>query len=44
VDQEEAEDIDAEIAEEVRQGDLRCSARDLLLVEQARGWLLGETD
>ena len=44
MDEEEAEDIDLEIAEEMRQDDLRCSARDLLLVEQARGWLLGEGD
>jgi hypothetical protein len=44
MDEEEAEDIDPEIAEELRQDDLRCSARDLLLVEQARSWLLGEGD
>jgi hypothetical protein len=25
-----------------RQDDIRRSARDLLLVEQARGWLLGD--
>jgi hypothetical protein len=36
--------LDAIIAEELRQADLRCSANDLLLVEQARGWLLGEGD
>jgi hypothetical protein len=44
MDEEEADDIDPEIAEDLRQEDLRSSARDLLLVEQARGWLLGEGD
>ena len=36
------EDEDPEDAEMARQEDVRRSARDLLLVEQARGWLLGE--
>src|SRR4051794_37127560 len=34
------EDEDPEDAEMARQEDVRRSARDLLLVEQARGWLL----
>ena len=33
---------EAEVIEDERQDDLRRSARDLLLVEQARGWLLGD--
>jgi hypothetical protein len=42
LDEEEAADIDPEKGEELRQDELRRSAADLLLVEQARGWLLGE--
>ena len=34
--------IDPEVVEDERQDELRRSASDLLLVEQARGWLLGE--
>ena len=34
------EDEDPETVEDERRDDLRRSARDLLLVEQARGWLL----
>jgi hypothetical protein len=37
---EEDEDIDPEFVEMERQDELRRSASDLLLVEQARGWLL----
>lgn len=33
---------DPEMVEDERQEDIRRSARDLLLVEQAREWLLGE--
>ena len=44
LDEEEAADIDPEAAEDDRQDDLRRSAADLLLVEQARAWLLGEGD
>jgi hypothetical protein len=44
MDDEEAQDIDPEVVEEVREDDIRRSANDLLLVEQARGWLLGEGD
>jgi hypothetical protein len=36
------EDEDPEFIEMERQDDLRRSARDLLLVEQAKGWLLGD--
>jgi hypothetical protein len=36
------EDEDHEAVEDERQEEIRRSARDLLLVEQARGWLLGE--
>jgi hypothetical protein len=36
------EDEDPEFVEMERQEDIRRSARDLLLVEQAREWLLGE--
>jgi hypothetical protein len=36
------EDEDPEIVEMERQGEIRRSARDLLVVEQAREWLLGE--
>jgi hypothetical protein len=36
------EDEDPEVIEMERQEDIRRSARDLLLVEQAREWLLGE--
>jgi hypothetical protein len=35
-------EIDPEEAEDVRQDELRRSADDLLLGEQARAWLLGE--
>ncbi len=41
---DEDEDIDPEFVEMERQDDLRRSAADLLLVEQAREWLLGEGD
>ena len=42
---DEDEDIDPEFVEDERQDELRRSATDLLLVEQARGWLLeGEDD
>ena len=41
---DEDEDIDPEFVEDERQDELRRSAADLLLVEQARGWLLGEDD
>src|SRR5262245_56724998 len=34
------EDEDPETVEDARQDDIRHSARDLLLVEQAKGWLL----
>ena len=44
MDEEEAADIDPEEAEDLRQDDIRRSAADLLLVEQARAWLLGEGD
>ena len=44
LDEEEAADIDPEEAEDVRQDELRRSAADLLLVEQARSWLLGDGD
>jgi hypothetical protein len=44
LDEEEAADIDLEEAEELRQDDLRRSAEDMLLVEQARAWLLEEGD
>jgi len=44
LDEEEAADIDPEAAEDERQDELRRSADDLLLVEQARAWLLGEGD
>jgi len=37
-------DIDPEFVEMERQNDLRRSAADLLLVERAREWLLGEGD
>ena len=36
------EDEDPEIVEMERQDEIRRSARDLLLVEQAREWLLGD--
>jgi len=41
---DEDEDIDPEFVEDERQDELRHSAADLLLVEQARGWLLEEQD
>jgi hypothetical protein len=44
LDEEEEADIDLELGEELRQDEIRRSATDLLLVEQARGWLLGEGD
>ena len=44
LDAEEEADIDPEVAEDERQEDLRRSAADLLLVEQARGWLLNEDE
>ncbi len=43
-DEDEDEDIDPEFVEAERQDELRRSAADLLLVEQARGWLLEEQD
>jgi hypothetical protein len=36
------EDDEPEDVEMYRQEDIERSARDLLLVEQARGWLLGD--
>jgi hypothetical protein len=44
LDEEEAADIDPEAAEDERQDELQRSAVDLLLVEQARAWLLVDTD
>ena len=44
MDEEEAADIDPEEVEDLRQDELRRSASDLLLVERAREWLLGEGD
>jgi hypothetical protein len=41
LDEEEAADIDPEVADDERQDELQRSAVDLLLVEQARSWLLG---
>jgi hypothetical protein len=41
---EEDEDYDPELVEDERQDELRRSSNDLLLVERARGWLLGEDD
>jgi len=41
---DEDEVIDPEFVEAERQDELRSSAADLLLVEQARGWLLEEVD
>jgi hypothetical protein len=41
---EDDEDMDAEDIEIQRQRDLRRSAADLLLVEHARSWLLGDGD
>jgi hypothetical protein len=41
---DEDEDYDPELVEDERQDELRRSANDLLLVERARGWLLGEDD
>jgi hypothetical protein len=43
-DEDEDEEIDPEFIEMERQDDLRRRAADLLLVEQARGWLLGDGD
>ena len=42
MDEEEAAEIDSEEVEDLRQDELRRSADDLLLVEQARAWLLEE--
>ena len=36
------DEFDAEVVEDMRQDDIRRSARDLLLVERAREWLLGD--
>ncbi len=36
------EEEDPETIEDEHQEDIRRSARDLLLVEQAKGWLLGD--
>jgi hypothetical protein len=44
MDEEEAAEIDPEDGEDLRQDELRRSADDLLLVERARGWLLGDGD
>jgi hypothetical protein len=44
LDEEEAADIDPEAAEDERRDELQRSAAELLLVEQARAWLLGEGD
>jgi len=41
---DEDEEIDPELVEDERQDELRRSASDLLLVEQARAWLLEEGD
>jgi hypothetical protein len=38
------EDEDSDIVEMERQDEIRRSARDLLLVEQARGWLLEDDE
>jgi hypothetical protein len=35
-------EFDAEEVEEMRRDDIRQCTRDLLLVERAREWLLGE--
>jgi len=40
---EEKIEFDAEEVEEMRRDDIRQCTRDLLLVERAREWLLGET-
>jgi hypothetical protein len=37
-------DVDPEFVEEERQDELRSSAADLLVVEQAKGWLLEGVD
>jgi hypothetical protein len=42
MDEQEAAEIDPEEVEDLRQDELRRSAADLLLVEQARAWLFGE--
>jgi hypothetical protein len=42
LDEEEEADIDREFGEDARENELRRSANDLLLVERARAWLLGE--
>ncbi len=42
LDEEEEADIDRELGEDLRQDELCRSASDLLLVERAREWLLGE--
>ena len=39
---EEEIEFDAEEVEDMRQDDIRQCTRDLLLVERAREWLLGE--
>ncbi len=41
-DVDEDEDIDPEFVEDERQDELRRSATDLLLVERAKEWLLGD--
>jgi hypothetical protein len=41
---EDDEDMDSEDVEMERQRDLRRSAAELLLVEQARSWLFGDGD
>jgi hypothetical protein len=41
-DPDDFEDEDPEDVEMHRQEDIRRSARDLLLVERAKGWLLGD--
>ncbi len=42
MDDEKAAEIDPEQVEDLRLDDLRRSASDLLLVEQARSWFLGD--
>jgi hypothetical protein len=44
MDEEEAAEIDPDEVEDLRQDELRRSASDLLLVEQARAWLFGESE
>lgn len=41
---EDQAEFDAEEIQDMRQDDIRRCTRDLLLVEQARGWLLEESE